>query len=77
MEMYADRKGWDIGAVEVEVEVEYEDYAPRSYAVTLRLPAGLSDEQRQRLLRIAAKCPVHNVLARETEVVVSDRIETL
>lgn len=77
MEMYAARKGWDIGAVEVGVEVEYQDHPPRSFAVTLRLPAGLSDEQRERLKVIAGKCPVHEVLAAETPVTISDRIEPL
>jgi putative redox protein len=77
IELYAERKGWDVGAVEVEVDVEYEAYAPRSFAVTLRLPAELSDEQRERLLVIAAKCPVHKVLAGETPVTVSDRVEPL
>jgi putative redox protein len=77
IEMYAGRKGWDVGAVEVEVEVEHRDYLPLSYAVTLRLPAELSDEQRERLLAIAGRCPVHRVLASETPVVVSDRVEAL
>ena len=78
MEMYAERKGWDIGAVEVEVDVEYESYVParlRRSACACR--PTLDDEQRQRLLTIAAKCPVHKVLAGETKVVVSDRIEAL
>jgi putative redox protein len=77
MELYAERKGWDIGPVEVDVDVEYDDYAPLSFAVTLRLPAELSEEQRERLLAIAGKCPVHKVLAHETPVVVADRVETL
>jgi putative redox protein len=77
MEMYANRKGWNIGAVEVDVDVEYEDFAPLSFAVTLRLPAGLSEAQRQRLLAVAAKCPVHKLLAGETEVVISDQIADL
>lgn len=77
IEMYAARKGWDVGAVEVDVDVEYEDFAPLSFAVTLRLPDGLSEEQRQRLLAVAAKCPVHKLLAGETKVVISDRVEDL
>jgi putative redox protein len=77
MEMYAARKGWDIGAVEVDVDVQYEEFAPLSFAVTLRLPARLSEEQRQRLLAIAVKCPVHKLLAGETPVIVSDRVEDL
>jgi len=77
VEMYAELKGWDVGALEVDVDVEYRDYQPLSFAATLRLPAGLSEERRRRLLVIAAKCPVHKVLAHETPVVVSDRVETL
>jgi putative redox protein len=77
MEMYAARKGWDVGDVEVEVDVEYEDFAPRSFAVTLHLPDELSEEQKQRLTVIARKCPVHKVLAGETPVTVSDRVEAL
>jgi putative redox protein len=77
IEMYAERKGWDIGAVEVDVDVEYDDLKPLSFTATLKLPAELSDEQRKRLLAIAAKCPVHQVLAGETHVVISDRVESL
>jgi putative redox protein len=77
IEMYAERKGWDLGRVEVDVDAEYEGHAPRSFAVTLRLQAELSDEQRARLLVIAGKCPVHRALAHETPVTVSERIESL
>jgi len=73
IEMYAQRKGWDVGAVEVEVEVAYEDFTPSSFAATVRLPPDLSEEQRERLLAIARKCPVHKVIASETPI--SDRLE--
>ncbi len=71
VEMYAERKGWDVGAVEVEVEVEYERFVPSSFLATLRLPGELSEEQCERLLVIARKCPVHKVLATETPVTVN------
>jgi putative redox protein len=78
MELYADRKGWDIGKVEVVVDMEYgKPSIPSSFLVTIRLPAELSEEQRDRLLQIAAKCPVHKVLTHQTDVVVDDRIESL
>ncbi|HEY7950433.1 MAG TPA: OsmC family protein [Solirubrobacterales bacterium] len=77
IEMYAERKGWNLGRVEVDVEAEYEGYAPSSFEVTLRLPPELSDEQRERLVAIAGKCPVHKVLAQETPVIVSERVEAL
>lgn len=77
IEMYAERKGWDVGKVEVDVDVTYEEFASLSFAVTLRLPAELSDEQRARLLVVARKCPVHKLLVGETPVTVSDQVETL
>jgi putative redox protein len=77
IEMYAERKGWDVGKVEVDVDVTYDEFAPLSFAVALRLPAELSDEQRKRLLVVARKCPVHKLLVGETPVVVSDQVETL
>lgn len=75
VEMYAKRKGWEIGEMEVDVEMEYEGPVPSSFAVGLKLPAGLDEEQRRRLLRIATRCPVHKVLAGETAVAVTERLE--
>jgi putative redox protein len=76
MEMYADRKGWDVADVEVVVDMEYgRSSVPRSFLVTLKLPKELTDEQQQRLGVIAGKCPVHRVLSREAEVEIEDRIE--
>jgi putative redox protein len=76
MEMYADRKQWGIGEVEVEVEMEYgRANTPRSFVVILRLPQGLSEEQLDRLKVIAGKCPVHRALSHETEVSIEDRVE--
>jgi putative redox protein len=63
LEMYAARKGWELGAVEVEVEVGYDGFVPASYATTIRLPVELSDEQRERLLAVARKCPVHKAIS--------------
>jgi putative redox protein len=77
MEMYAARKEWEIGAVEVDVEVTYDGFTPAAYDVSLRLSPELSDEQRQRLVAIAAKCPVHKVIAAATPVVLSDQAESI
>jgi putative redox protein len=74
LEMYAERKGWDLTGIEVECEyAPAERGAPTHVDVTLRLPDGLSPEQVERLRVIAAKCPVHRTLA--GEVVFHERIE--
>jgi putative redox protein len=76
MEMYADRKGWDLGELEVVAEMEYgEASAPKSFTVTLHLPRGLSEDQVERLKVIAGKCPVHRTLSGETEELIEDRVE--
>lgn len=75
VEMYADRKGWDVGKIEVDVDYEYEGPVPSTFMVGVRLPLALGDEQRQRLLAVAARCPVHKVLAGEAKVTVCERIE--
>ena len=74
MEMYAARKGWDIGHVEVDVEYSpAERGCPTRFQLVTRLPDGLPEEQVERLRVIAAKCPVHRAL--EGEVMFQERIE--
>jgi putative redox protein len=75
VEMYAKRKGWDVGKVEVDVDVVYQGHVPTEFAVALKLPPELDDEQRRRLLVIAEMCPVHKVLAGEATVTVAERVE--
>jgi putative redox protein len=76
MEMYAARKGWDLGYVEVEVEYSpAERGCPTKFDLVLRLPADASDEQVERLKVIAAKCPVHRTL--DGEVMFNERVERL
>ena len=76
VEMYADRKGWDVGDLEVVAEFTP---APRGecdhFEVTLKLPGGLTEEQTQRIHTIAGKCPVHRTLAAEAKVSITDHIE--
>ncbi len=76
-EMYADRKGWELGTVEVYVDLTYGAASSiAELAVTLRIPGPLDDEQRSRLLVIAGRCPVHRALAGETPIMITDRIES-
>jgi putative redox protein len=74
MEMYAARKGWDIGHVEVDVEYSpAERGCPTKFELVMRLPDDLPEDQAERLRVIAAKCPVHRAL--EGEVMFQERIE--
>jgi putative redox protein len=74
MEMYAERKGWDIGHVEVDVEYSpAERGCPTKFDLVLRLPDDVPEEQAERLRAIAAKCPVHRVL--DGEVMFQERVQ--
>ena len=71
--MYARRKGWDLGAFDVSVDyTPAERGCPTRFRLELQLPAGCTDEQRERLQVIAAKCPVHRTL--EGDVMFEDRV---
>ena len=41
--------------------------------VEVALPANLDDEQRRKLMVIAAKCPVHKLLEHGAEITVAER----
>jgi putative redox protein len=74
MEMYANRKGWDVGDVEVACDyTPAERGCPTRFNLIMRFPDSLSDEQVERLRVIAAKCPVHRTL--EGEVMFEERVE--
>jgi putative redox protein len=74
IEMYARRKGWDIG--EVVVDVNYEPAqrgSPTKFQMNVKLPADLDPDQQQRIMQIAARCPVHRTL--EGEVMFEEKLE--
>jgi len=79
LRMYADRKGWFLGGVRVTLAHDRihardcEDCETGSgkvdeINVELELSGDLTDEQRERLLEIADKCPVHRTLMSEIKI---------
>ncbi len=79
LRMYADRKGWPLEAAEVRLEhekIHCVDCAEASkgrpkidhISRELVLEGPLDDAQRQRLLEIADRCPVHRTLHSEIKV---------
>lgn len=66
--IYATRKGWDLAGLEVEVVTAYDGPNPTLFEVNIGWPPHLDDDQRERLLRIAGKCPVHRLVAEPTRV---------
>ena len=74
MEMYAERKGWNVDGLEVDCRyTPAERGCPTRFELVMRMPAHLSEEQVERLQVIAAKCPVHRAL--DGEVMFQERVE--
>ena len=59
---YARTKDWELGG-ELAVDVLYDtDASPRRLEIDVRLPAGLSEMQVERLERVARSCPIRRSL---------------
>lgn len=66
LRMYADRKGWPLEAVDTRVEIEHgETFDQTSIHRAIRITGPLTTEQRERLLQIANRCPIHRTLSGE------------
>jgi len=74
--MYAQRKGWALEGVEINVSTErfkageYAGYAGTANFINefrqmITFKGDLTDDQRTRLLEIAGKCPVHRILTED------------
>jgi putative redox protein len=76
VEMYADRKGWELPDLYVEVDMDGSLVrGDATYEVTLHLPDGLSEDQTERIARIAGKCPVHKAIAGEVPISIKSRAD--
>src|SRR3954467_5683975 len=74
MEMYAQRKGWHLGGVEVTCDYTPADRGrPTRSNLVMRFPEELGAEQVEKLRIIAAKCPGHSTL--DGEVKADERVE--
>ena len=49
--------------------------SPTRFSMAVRMPKELPEDQRERLLQIAAKCPVHRTL--EGEVMFDERVDLI
>lgn len=71
LRMYADRKEWPLeeAVIDLSLQSERTDEGMLSLIHSrLFLRGPLTEEQRQRLLEIARKCPVHRMLTQEIRI---------
>ena len=58
LRMYAERKGWELTTIGVDVRYDIVDDEPGAIERTITVPAELTAEQRDRLADIAERTPV-------------------
>lgn len=67
MRMYANRKEWDLGEINIDVE-RFEDEEEPHLTKKITISKNLDEQQLNRILVIAGKCPVHKLLAKAIEI---------
>lgn len=67
----AQARGWETRGLRVDVAYDHKA-TPRHFDVRIELPAGLTDQQRDRLLRVAHTCPVRRAL--ESAAVIDETV---
>lgn len=66
LRMYADRKKWNVEKIRVDLtlDVAKTEQNQTSYIKRhIAIDGALTEEQRQRLLKIAEECPLHKILS--------------
>jgi putative redox protein len=67
MQMYGQRKGWDLTGTEVDVKIIKEG---KESLITreIRFSKDLGHEEKVRLLEIADRCPIHRLLTSDIKI---------
>lgn len=69
LRMYADRKEWPLESVDVKVEFQQEPTLSTTKLFrSITFQGNLSDDQLERLMDIANKCPLHKILTHPIEI---------
>lgn len=73
LRMYADRKGWPVGKISVDVthakEIHGDGIKRDVFTRVIRIDGDLDEAQKARMLEIANKCPVHRTLEAGSDVI--------
>lgn len=69
LRMYADRKQWDLQEVKTNIELLPDESGQKTILNRqIELIGNLSNEQKERLMTVANKCPIHKALSNPIEI---------
>lgn len=71
LRMYADRKEWDVERIDVEISlhvVKTESGQTTYFNSIIDITGNLTQKQKDRMIVIAGKCPIHKLLTNTVEI---------
>ena len=69
LRMYANRKGWDLTDIKVEITFDTDSVDNKFKIIrNIILSGSLDDSQKARLLNIADKCPIHKIITNPIDI---------
>jgi putative redox protein len=74
LRMYAERKGWELGSVEVDARYDVDEDGRSSIHRTITVPSDLGGDRLDGLARIAERTPVTRAVASGTPITTAFRL---
>lgn len=71
MRMYADQKQWGLDSIEINLDskvIKNQEGQLTEINVNIKLNGNLDDFQKERLLKVGDKCPVHKILSNPIQI---------
>jgi putative redox protein len=72
LRMYADRKGWDLQKIDINLSSQKGENNATIIQREIKFTGNLTEEQNTRLQQVAKACPVHKILSNPIEIVDND-----
>ena len=69
LQMFANRRQWNLESADVEIQITSESKTESKISRKIKLIGDLTPEQEKTLLDIANKCPIHNLLKSNIEII--------
>jgi putative redox protein len=68
LRMYTDRKGWDVGQIDINVIVEQDEEKTAHFRRSVKLERTPEGVDTKRIIAIANACPTHKLLSGRIEI---------
>lgn len=68
LQMYAGRKGWQVGGIDVDITMHRHEDGTQSFERNIHFENTQDTQVTERMLSVANKCPVHKILSQSNQI---------